>query len=131
MIILQPTKTTRPRHRLPDSALSTLVLNCSKGIRPIRFALARHRPGQQHKSYICVWISTWENGVKCHGYCFVPTLIPNRQDSYATNQSKASGIERAVATRMSDQAPETIKIAWELKKEVFSFIQALIVRGFQ
>lgn len=69
--------------------------------------------------------------MKHHAYCFVPTMIPNRQDSYATNQSKAFGIERAVATRMIDQAQETIMIDRELKKEVSSFIQALIVRGYQ
>jgi hypothetical protein len=61
----------------------------------------------------------------------VPILIPNRQDPYATNQSRAFGIDRAVATRMSDQGQETIKIVWKSKEEVTSFIHTLIIRGYE
>lgn len=130
MIISHPTERTSLRHRLPDSTLSSLVYSLSKVICTIRLALGRHRPSQ-HKSYICVWISTLKNSVKHQGYCFVPILIPNRQDPYATNQSRAFGIDRAVATRMSDQGQETIKIVWKSKEEVTSFIHTLIIRGYE
>lgn len=66
MIISQPTETTYPRRRLPDSAQSSLVLTLSKGIRAIRLFIDRHHSGQ-HTSYTCAWILARKNGI----YVFV------------------------------------------------------------
>ena len=55
MIISQPTDTTCSGHRLPDSAQSSHVLNCSKGIRSMYRVFDRYRSGQHFScSFICI-----------------------------------------------------------------------------
>jgi len=82
MIISEPTDTTCPRHRLPDSAQSHLVHTLLKGIRSIRLFIDRHHSGQ-HSSCTCIWTPTRKNGVQRTGGCFMSFLSLNGHDSYS------------------------------------------------